>query len=910
MKVEADAWSQRLRSIVAKTDRTGFTDLTLDLPTHLTDSLEVAKIIWRSFLPENVRRFLSDDLGGEGAALAVVAFCAGAHDIGKASTPFLSSLPPVATSALIAAGLRIVPLKMPIPHGTVGQVAVRNWMRERGYAKKGRGGSDLAEIIGGHHGSSPTAMDIANARRSLLQDDPAWEAARFEILDRIAAISGISEHLPGLVARGIPLSARILIEGIVILSDWIASNIELFPFLDDRSSRERARDAWVELAFPPPWVPSQGKPPDVLFSQRFPRLAGIHPNEMQRACVELAAEASEPCLLIVEAQPGSGKTEAGLMAAEVLAGKFGLGGVFIGLPTMATSNPMFDRVVDWAGTMDGSNSINLAHSKSSLHEGFASLSRESRIARIHDPGGDARVEVASWLRGRKRQLFSNIVVGTVDQFLMAGLSAKHVVLRHLALAGKVVVIDEVHAADEFMREYALMVIQWMGRYGVPVVLMSATLPPDQRQQYLDAYAGGERVDPPADTHVAYPCITRLSEGKIEMVLPEPEDGHTIDVVAVADGTTSLKDLLREQLREGGCAGVIRNTVRGAQEAYTDLKREFGDDVVLLHSRFVSPQRLKREADVVQALGRGGDRPGRLIVVGTQVLEQSLDVDFDVLITDIAPMDLLLQRGGRLHRHVRDDRPRPLKTPRMFVTGVGWDSVPPTFERGSKIIYGKAKLLRSAAALRDVMEGAGIAVPADVPSLVGQCYSISMQCPEGWQAEWEIAEQREGDRRCEARRRARDFCVQTPLEQIAMHEWLGALGEDPESPRAMSRARVRDGADTFEVIALQRREDSLLRLLGTDVVIPEGALPLTDVRLAMRMAAHTLSLPQELCVGEAGDKVLGALECQPGVPYELWQDMHWTRGQLALLFDSTGYVELPGFDCWYSDSLGFSTKRKE
>lgn len=184
------------------------------------------------------------------------------------------------------------------------------------------------------------------------------------------------------------------------------------------------------------------------------------------------------------------------MCAEVLARRSGLGGVFFGLPTMATSNPMFSRVREWLNAVPAKNrsSITLAHSKAALNEEYQQLMPWNAAMPVYDDAAttqhEASAVVHEWFLGRKRAILANHVVGTIDQALFTGLKAKHVVLRHLGLASKVVIIDEVHAADVYMREYLKVVLEWLGAYRTPVILMSATLPPAQRHQLALAYAKG------------------------------------------------------------------------------------------------------------------------------------------------------------------------------------------------------------------------------------------------------------------------------------------------------------------------------------------------------------------------------------------------------------------------------------
>lgn len=897
-------WSLRARAVVAKTDQ--HAELTLSLPTHLHDALAVARELWVQFLPTAVKQVLVDEAGSEECALALVGFLAGAHDVGKASDTFQCSLPPWSTTRLSEHGLPLSSRPQKVPHGTLGQVALRAWLRQT-YGD-GDGSRDLAEVIGGHHGLNPTSADLVRAMQEYLPlERPVWREVRQELLVGIAGLSGAEEFLPVWVERGFSLPTRILLQATVILADWIASNVELFPYHDDRTHAERAAEAISELALGSPWSPPSTSDDSAtsLFYTRFPSLRDSAPNAVQLGAVELAEAAAAPCLLLIEARPGLGKTEAGLLAAEALAGRFGSGGLFIGLPTMATANPMFLRVADWLRTMgEQVNSLNLAHGKAALNRDFSELIRRTSIQGVY---GDDRVRVVSWLRGRKRNLLANSVVGTIDQFLMGGLKAKHLALRHLALAGKVVLIDEVHAADDYMREYALTMLEWLGRYGTPAILMSATLPPAQRRQYIEAYARG-RGDavPIVEATAGYPQLTRYDGDLVVSVSKEDGKSQHVQVEQFPDDDDLLAERLKRALSEGGCVAVIRNTVSRAQASYARLRESFGDDVLLLHSRFIAPHRMRRERELVSALGRGGWRPHRLIVVGTQVLEQSLDVDFDLMVTDLAPIDLILQRTGRLHRHSRDDRPPAMWQPVLLITGADWLQAPPVPVRGSVHVYGRAKLLRAAAVLQEPLGRGFIEVPADLPKLVAEGYDPTLSPVPGWEREWQAAEDQQRQRSESARHRAHDFAISPPVDTDSMSTWLLAPAEDPESPTQLGKAQVRDGGDSVEVMVLQRDREGVLRL-------PEGPgplaghsvpefLPVDDWHLARAMAETTISLPLSMCATPATvDKTVRALE--RALPYDNWQSSPWIAGQLALVLDHDGTVRVADFNVVYSNELG-------
>jgi len=444
------------------------TDGWMRLVTHLEDSAAVAGWLWDDFLPVATRQRICETLAipdEQGKSMAM--WFAGVHDIGKASPAFAAKAQAVMPSVLDPMrdhGLDARPTlsDKDAPHATVGQLVLEAWLATRYPHSAKRNRNTFTCILASHHGTTPsnTALTCAESHPTQIGQG-RWVEVRNEILDTMAEATGAREHLDQWLGQRMPVPIQVLLTGIVIMADWIASNTALFPYADDRAPRTRLETAVEALNLPEPWV---ARVPDVgideFLAARFLSLAGMSARPLQERLVASARECQHPSLFIVEGPMGVGKTEAALLAAEVLAERFGSGGVFIGLPTMATANPMFDRVRQWlTTTLHGRDtSIALAHGKAALNVRYTDLIRRPWTGQVFDDslegGGTDRGEVVvnEWLRGRKRTGLASFVVGTIDQSLFAALKAKHVVLRHLGLAGKVVIIDEVHAADDYMRD--------------------------------------------------------------------------------------------------------------------------------------------------------------------------------------------------------------------------------------------------------------------------------------------------------------------------------------------------------------------------------------------------------------------------------------------------------------------------
>ncbi|WP_370891173.1 type I-E CRISPR-associated protein Cas7/Cse4/CasC [Janibacter sp. GXQ6167] len=526
--------------------------------------------------------------------------------------------------------------------------------------------------------------------------------------------------------------------------------------------------------------------------------------------MEAAWAMPEPGLMVIEAPMGEGKTEAALAAAEVLAHRFGCGGVFFGLPTQATTDAMFGRILKWIDHLPTDDlhvgaSLALIHSKAKLNPQLSELRGGPASRGIDIDSGERgrdRAEVASramvhsWMQGRKKAVLASIVIATVDHLLFGALRSRHLALRMVGLMGKVVIVDEVHAYDTWMSTYLHRALEWLASVGTPVILLSATLPSRQRRELVEAYTGNSAgEDSPSET--GYPRITTATSAGSEVVVPDPAN-EPVEVrieMGGFGGDAEVVALIEEVADRQGCVLVVRNTVRRAQATARVLRDVFGPDVVTVsHSQFLAVDRARKDRELLSRFGPPGasTRPPFHIVVATQVVEQSLDVDFDLLITDIAPMDLILQRCGRLHRHERERPPR-LRTPRCIVVGYSIETL--DFP-GSERVYGRRALLASLAVIE--AKGSVVLFPQDIPGMVDLAYG-EPPIPPGWHEAWREATERASKEQEQARVNSRTFCI-APPDHRSISGWGSATVGDPESD-SRALAAVRDIDPTLEVIVV-------------------------------------------------------------------------------------------------------------
>ena len=486
----------------------------------------------------------------------------------------------------------------------------------------------------------------------------------------------------------------------------------------------------------------------------------------------------------------------------------------------------------------------------------------------------------------------DFVVGTVDQLLMMALRQKHLALRHLGLSKKVVVIDEVHAYDAYMDQYLNMALEWLGAYNVPVILLSATLPKKSRVDFIKHYLTGKGVKLSKEDMSSlmledYPLITYTDNDKALTVKDfAPIEDKRIEIKYT--DTESLPNLLDSLLDGGGNVGVIVNTVKKAQNIAKELSEMFGDEnVMLLHSSFIATDRVKNEEKLMKYLGKDGDRPDKLIVVGTQVIEQSLDIDFDVMISDIAPVDLLIQRMGRLHRHTRDNRPKKHEKPVLYVLGNDKNL---EFESGSKAVYGGYLLARTGYFLGD-----SIRLPSDISRLVQEVYdeNIEPDLPDElnekyseYKAEYKaLVNSKES--------RAGTYRLSSPVLKKRISKepnligWLNNQSRNSGEEEGNSQV-IRDGYTTFDS--------------SEDI-----SKSIEDVKTAKKLASCTIKLPNRLSKTYNIDKTIRELEDFYINNLQKWDNSAWLKETLCAMFDENNECSINGVNMVYDKKYGLISK---
>jgi len=687
------------------------------------------------------------------------------HDLGKFSEAFQAQKPDL---------FLLLQQRAPLPekqyqerHDSLGQWLWRDWFSEQVSVKKWLGLSSQTTMTGmdywlrsvtGHHGQPPKVENIAGA-----SDDFFTKADKKSVLSFFESIYGIflSEGDESILTKHFPEEFEHISQelswwfaGVVVLADWIGSNTDYFPYQKNEIelaeywgvAREQARKALLQSGVLPITIKKNLK-----FNDLFPKIVTPTPLQEWSNKVKIS---NGPQIYLLEDMTGAGKTEAALMLAYRLMVAGNASGFYVALPTMATANAMYERIANIYGLLFAGNSnLALVHGSRELVDKFASTIIPKSKSERDDTQDDetATARCAAWLADHnKRALLAQAGVGTIDQILLGVLHSKHQSLRLLGLFQKVLIVDEVHACDSYMQGVLEVLLEFHARAGGSAILVSATLPNKMKQTLLKSYARGCNQICPTITQTAYPLATSWKCYEPTIVCEQPiairtEVSRQVRVEYLCE-RSDLEAKIENVLASGMCVCWIRNTVSDAMDAYGVLSKKISrDNISLFHARFTLHDRLQKEDVIKELFGPASTavkRAGKL-VIATQVIEQSLDVDFDLVVSDLAPIDRIIQRAGRLRRHVRDKQGNRIldcgaKDQRgsavLFVYGPAWDENPkPTWfkqqlPKAAAVYSDHAQLWLTAKALQKGQ----YSMPDSARDLIENVFDENMQIPDGLQ----------------------------------------------------------------------------------------------------------------------------------------------------------------------------------
>ena len=615
-------------------------------------------------------------------------------------------------------------------HGKVSHSAIQDFLLQQGIPRDFV--QYLATVLGAHHGKikylpnargirSPLIRQIAENNSGIDWNDERQKNAHqlWRYFKAESSIVNISDDSPAIW----------WLAGLTSVADWIGSDERFFPPERRRGDVDvpsLARNALDVIGFRQAEFIQNLSFHDLFHDAEKPEIRWV-PNEMQEKTL---AAVSGPGVYVIEAPMGMGKTEAALWGAYRLLVSGKATGIYFALPTQATSNRMHLRMKEFVRRISHtSNATRLIHGNTWLMDQTAGL---LPVATSPDSASEDARTGRDWFASAKRALIAPFGVGTIDQALLGVVAAKHFFVRHFALAGKVVILDEVHSYDLYTGTLIDKLITTLEALGCTVIVLSATLTGKRRGQIVS-----HPDDDSNDAELPYPLITGRNEGHsfepVAAVAPELRSVK-VDFIAAENAAQEAITFARN----GGAVIWICNTIDAAQKQYrrfTDLTQaEF--PVGILHSRFPFWQREKIEDEWMERLGKSEKTRCRSILVSTQIVEQSVDLDADLMITELAPTDMLLQRIGRLWRHKRDQRPaaaarlciikeeKSLEEFRSMVSKAIVDTL-----GGKAHVYDPFVLLRT---LQLWESYPNVIIPTQIRELIEATYSVRDDDPESWE----------------------------------------------------------------------------------------------------------------------------------------------------------------------------------
>jgi len=634
-------------------------DASLSLQYHLNDVATVAEFLWDKWLCSETKKEIEAVFPQARSFLLLSCYL---HDLGKASTDFQDRL---------LSGSR-----NGIDHVTLTNFMLSDYVESFIGKSKGRKlleDSFLREVLSYHHGIlalihlTQTLSTSEGVKEETFKNQRYIQFSQTCLyIESLLEELNLSKDILTLPRKSIPFYVRDTLSGLLIMSDWLGSTVQLFPYNDlpyeDR--KKRALDQLNNLLVNTSIKKFESQ--ETFFSEVF----GFEPNALQKSV--FSVDVSSKRLVFMEAPTGHGKTEAAITLAYRYCDLTDRG-IYIAMPTRATSNALYNRISGFIKKVyNNPEMCKLYHSKADLF--------------FYSKGDDEckeDMDMPSWVLDHffKYKLTNarKFILGTTDHVLKMCMNVKHFTMHHACLVNHVIVFDEVHSYDDCMFSCLCASLALLAKYKVPVIILSATMPDEKRQQLIEAYGRDMSLClnayPKSESIIDDDIVVRVKEKEKNKVVsfdlslqPEycPPTEHEKDARAIINKIKSLGST--------GYYGVVVNTVDRSQDFYDFFTEEFGkDNVILLHSRMVAEHREAIEKNLISSLGKKGfskRKEGNYfkVVISTQIVEQSIDIDFDCLFTDLCPMDALVQRVGRLHRHSQNDsyRPRTLKQPFFYV----------------------------------------------------------------------------------------------------------------------------------------------------------------------------------------------------------------------------------------------------
>lgn len=832
-QVRPPSQRQPYQWLYAKTDRKNPDNIHL-LLYHLIDVGQVTLEMWNKVFFISFRNYIAQQLGVTvEQAGQFIAFIASLHDLGKASPAYQKKYsPPWLKEKLDEVGFVLedhLHYSAETNDKKTSHAYITTWALppllieycglDEQFSRK------IGQALGGHHGAWPINSANFNFDDSACL---AWDTARRELVWELRNVfqPPAIPQPPSETSLNVFLT---LFSGLTSVADWLGSrdDDQSFPLVKEvlatREYAQRSKKQAGRVLSDLGWIGWQPGQTNLTFETMFQYLdeaKKFEPRRVQQQIINLTADLPAPSLVIIEAPTGIGKTEIAFYLADTLLQNYHGRGLYIAMPTQATSNQMFERTTEFLAQRYPKEIVNLqlAHSQAAFDDRL----QEITLYTVGDEETDGRIVAMSWFNEKsKRTLLAPFGVGTVDQTLMSVLQTKHFFVRLLGLCHKVVIFDEVHAYDTYMSTLFVQLLQWLRAIGTSVIMLSATLPAETRQKFVYAFT---REWPQLANH--YPAITIASPHKPAQIHPLPPPDDIILKIYWLEAEQQIDHIL-SLAKKGGCIAVICNTVTRSQTVFRQLleARQEGkldierDHLILFHARFPPIWRKEIEDKTKRLFGKPQkDEAGNLtdyrppqgpaIIVATQVIEQSLDLDFDAMLTDLAPIDLLIQRAGRLHRHKIRNVQRYGHSRQLTIIKPQIDEQTIPHFGNDEYIYERYVLLRTHRALHQQTKDDCITLPRQTIDLIEAVYGSSDHFEDeaaNWQSALKEAHKTMRRDRHEAQQKAKKQIAGAPDDEMLLYETNLGLEEDNPAIHHTLQAKTRDIGPTLSLICLHATE---------------------------------------------------------------------------------------------------------
>lgn len=834
-------------------------------------------------------------------------------------------------------------------HGRATGIIMRDLIKKE--LKQWKSWKPAFDMAAGHHGRLYNSSDLSSNDPTSFLPYYDERPVIIECVEALGKLFGMPSELPEAPKEG---AFYMLLAGFTAVCDWFGSDSTIYRYAeskglpmecfndierylnllredDHKTAREQLREAGLLGSF---------KREDFTYESLFDFLRDnpLRPLQSVSRTIPFGKEPGSE-IVVVEAPMGMGKTEIALYFAARAIGAGNADGVYFALPTQASSNALFGRITGFAEAVRNPAdqiSIVLAHGGSRFAKKYQELQRrtyhrrkayQKAIAELgtyrDETAPPSEIVATAWLEKSKQSLLASVGVGTIDQAMLGAICAKHAFVRLFALANKVVVFDEIHAYDAYMNRVILHLLEWLNALGAKVVLLSATLPRNLRNRLLGSYGCPIPDTDGAPENDPYPQILYGRAGRISppyIVDPaEDTDTRKLDIrirkleTPLLERTIKGAEIAVELARSGGCIAWIRNTVKEAQSAWREVKEMLANegmtdvDVRLIHARFTRTDRNGIEEELVEVLGPKAQetRPRRLIVIATQVIEQSVDIDFDAMISDLAPIDLLLQRLGRMWRHQRPVSSRHSHTePVLYVLA-------PEAEAFSDMQFGSSAYVYDP----EILSRTGtLTVDGDTWNMPDSCRTLVAQLYDRDESEWSAEAQKVDPSALEKVRakRAQDEKeaegragkILMPSPDARRLEMLSAFSDDDKGERIELTTRL--GGSSAVVVLLHLRNGAV-EFTGKE--LPISPLPdkedfgaLIDFDEAITLSSVSFPWWSALERPEFDAPELAALD-------EWWRDRRPYDNKAFLLLDDEGNAEHPQFYARYTRQEGLVIEPK-